>query len=156
SPHEVYALVDESRGPVAFGAIPKISLGPGLPAELGLCDGFQKPFWRCGDYGLYAARRALPDKARFWLIEPDVRIRMAEPGAFFEQFAACPADLIVPWLKPAEPNWDWGRTMDDGGPVWRCLYPLLRINARALDTLFEARRELAARFVAEGRDPQLW
>jgi hypothetical protein len=114
SPHPVYALVDESRAPVAFGDTPKISMGPGLAAELGLYDGCQKLYWRCGDYGLYAARRALPDKARFWLIEPDVRIRMERPGEFFERFNADPSDLLVSWFRPAEPNWDWGRTMQDG------------------------------------------
>ncbi len=156
SPHPVYALVDESRARVEFGSIPKISLGPDLPGELGLYDGCEKLYWRCGDYGLYAARRALPDKARFWLIEPDVRIRMDQPGAFFDRYADDPADLIVSHLRPAEPTWDWGKTMDDGKPVWRCLYPLLRISAPALDALVEARREFGQRFVAAGVDHQFW
>jgi hypothetical protein len=156
SRHPVYALVDESRARVEFGAIPKISLGAGLPAELGLYGECPKLYWRCGDYGLYAARRALPGCTRFWLIEPDVRIRMGRPGAMFDRFDADPSDLIVSWFAPADPTWDWGRTMDDGGPVWRCLFPLLRIGASAIDALYEARLEMSARFASEGRDPQFW
>jgi hypothetical protein len=156
SAHPVYALVDESRAPVEFGAIPKIALHAGLPAELGLYHGVEKLYWRCGDYGLYAARRALPEVGRFWLIEPDVRLRLDRPGAFFDCFADDPADLLVTHLRPAEPTWDWGKTMEDGGPVWRCLFPLVRTSARALDHLLEARREAGARFAAAGSDPQFW
>jgi hypothetical protein len=156
SPHPVRALVDESVRPVEFGSIPKISLGPELAGELGLYDGADKLYWRCGDYGLYAARRALPQVERFWLIEPDVRIRLDRPGAFFDRFADDPADLIVSNLRPAEPSWDWRKTMDDGGPVWRCLFPLVRLSARALDHLLQARREFGARFVAAGADSQFW
>ena len=156
TPHPVYALVDESLRPVEFGSIPKISLGPGLAGELGLYDGADRLYWRCGDYGLYAARRALPQVERFWMIEPDVRLRLDRPGGFFDRFAAVPADLIVTNLRPAEPSWDWGKTMDDGEPVWRCLFPLLRVTARALDVLLPARRAFAARFVAAGADPQFW
>jgi hypothetical protein len=46
--------------------------------------------------------------------------------------------------------------MQDGEPVWRCLFPLLRIGAGAIDVMLEARRELSARFAAEGRDPSFW
>jgi hypothetical protein len=156
SAHPVYALVDESRSAIDFGATPKIALTAGLPAELGLYGEAPKLYWRCGDYGLYAARRALPEVARFWLIEPDVRLNLDRPGQFFERFAADPADLIVSHLRPAEPGWDWGKTIDDGGPVWRCLFPLLRISAGALDHMLDARREAGARFAAGGRDPQFW
>lgn len=156
SRHPVWALVDESRGPVDFGAIPKISLDAHLPGELGLYGAAPRLYWRCGDYGLYAARRALPSISRFWLIEPDVRLRLERPGEFFDRFAEDPADLLVSHLRPAEASWDWGQTMADGAPVWRCLFPLLRISAPALDALLEARREAGARFVASGRDPQVW
>jgi hypothetical protein len=156
SPHPVYALVDESRRAINFGAVPKIALAPGLAGELGLYDGAPRLYWRCGDYGLYAARRALPQVERFWMIEPDVRLRLDRPGGFFDRFAEIPADLIVSNLRPAEPSWDWGRTMDDGGPVWRCLFPLARVTARALDALLEARRAFAARFVAAGANPAFW
>jgi hypothetical protein len=156
SPHPVYALVDESVRPLEFGATPKISLGPELARELGLYDGAERLYWRCGDYGLYAARRALPQVERFWMIEPDVRLRLERPGGFFDRFAEVPADLLVSNLRPAEPSWDWGKTMDDGRPVWRCLFPLLRVTARALDVLLEARRDFGARFAAAGADPQFW
>lgn len=156
SPHEVFALVDETRAPLDFGATPKISLTASLPAELGLYAGSDRIYWRCGDYGLYAARRALPAKARFWLIEPDVRIRSDRPGAVFDRFQDNPADLLVSNFRPAEPSWDWGKTMDDGGPIWRCLFPLVRVSARALDALVEARRDFGARFQTAGADPQFW
>jgi hypothetical protein len=156
SPHPVYALVDESVRPVEFGATPKISLTAELAGELGLYDGAERLYWRCGDYGLYAARRALPQVERFWMIEPDVRLRLERPGGFFDRFADTPADLLVSNLRPAEPSWDWAKTMDDGAPVWRCLFPLVRVGARALDALLDARRAFAARFVAAGADSQFW
>jgi hypothetical protein len=156
SAHPVYALVDESRGPVDFGQTPKIAFDAGLPGVLGLYGAVDKLYWRCGDYGLYAARQALPEVERLWLIEPDVRLHQARPGAFFDRFAEDPADLLISHLRPAEATWDWGKTMADGGPVWRCLFPLLRISARALDALLEARRDAGPRFVAAGRDPQFW
>jgi hypothetical protein len=156
SRHPVYALVDESRGPIPFGTTPKIVLGPQTVGELGLYDQCQKPYWRCGDYGLYAARRALPEIKRFWMVEPDVRIRMDRPGVFFDRFDADPSDLIVSWFGPADTTWDWGRTMDDGAPVWRCLFSLLRIGADAIDAMLGARQQMSARFVADACDPQFW
>jgi hypothetical protein len=63
---------------------------------------------------------------------------------------------LVSYLRPAEPGWDWGKTIADGGPVWRCLYPLVRISAAALDHMLEARRQAGQHFTAEGRDPQFW
>jgi hypothetical protein len=154
--YPVYALVDESRAPVDFGVLPKISIGPDLPAELGLYDGAEKLYWRCGDYGLYAARRALPQVDRYWMIEPDVRIKSDRPGGLFARFADDPSDLLVAHLRPAEDSWDWGKTMADGQPVWRCLYPLVRLTGRALDHLLDARRAAGPPFVAEGRDSRFW
>jgi hypothetical protein len=156
TPHPVYALVDESRGAIDFGDLPKISIGPGLPAVLGLYDGAEKLYWRCGDYGLYAARQALPNARRYWMIEPDVRLHQVAPGAFFDRFADDPSDFLAAHLRPAEDSWDWGKTMADGGPVWRCLYPLVRLAGPALDHLLGVRRAAGAPFVAEGRDSRFW
>jgi hypothetical protein len=154
--YPVFVLADESRGPLDFGATPKISLTEGGVRAMGLYAEAPNLFWRCGDYGLYAARAALPEIDRFWLIEPDVWINLDRPAEFFARFEADPADLLAAHYRPAEPGWDWGKTMADGGPVQRCLFPLVRVTARALDHLFEERCALGAVFTAEGRDPRFW
>lgn len=156
SPYPVHALVDESRAPVDFGDIAKISIGPDLPQAFGLYALTPNLYWRCGDYGLYAARRALPAMRRFWLIEPDVRLHLAQPSRFFTRFEDDPADLLAARLRPAEADWDWRLTLDDGGPVWGCLFPLVRISAAALDPLLAARQAASAAFGAANGDPRLW
>ena len=74
---DLIALVDERRGAIDFGDIPKIGLTADLAASLDLYAVTQNLLWRCGDYGLYAARQRFPQYDAFWMIEPDVRIRAA-------------------------------------------------------------------------------
>jgi hypothetical protein len=156
--YDLYVLADEARGALDFGDVPKIALGPGIAAELGLYAQTPNLMWRCGDYGLYAARRALPEYDGFWLIEPDVRICSAAPGKLLARFPApSEADFLAARLAPADKDWNWARTMDAAeGPIWRCLYSLVRLSARAVDVLFEARRRASAVFLDQGTDPNLW
>jgi hypothetical protein len=155
---DVFVLADERRGPLALGDVAKIVLTPELPAELGLYERAPNLMWRCGDYALYAARRALPDYDAFWMIEPDVRLCSPQPTSILASFPPPEeVDFLAAHLRPAEPDWNWGRTMStEDGPVWRCLFALVRVSVRALDVMIDERRRLAAVFETEGRDPAFW
>ncbi len=154
---DVFVLADESRGPVDVGDAPKIPVTPDLPAELGLYRETPNLLWRCGDYVLYAARQRLPGYEAFWMIEPDVRLCADKPSDILGRFPPPEAaDFLAAHLRPAEPNWNWGRTMDADGPVWRCLFSLVRFSARALDIMLEARRRLSAAYPLSGKDPTFW
>lgn len=155
---DVYALVDETRGAVDLGDIPKIAVSMEAAAELGLCVATPNLLWRCGDYGLYLARRALPGYDAFWMIEPDVRLWSAAPSSILSKFPPPDeADFLAAHLRPAEPDWNWGRTMDlADGPVWRCLFALVRLSGRALDAMLVERRRLSALAAEKGADPAFW
>ena len=155
---DLFVLADERRGRIELGDIPKIILPPDLPRRLGLYAGAPNLIWRCGDYGLYAAREALPDHDAFWMIEPDVRILAERPSDLLTGFpSAGEVDFLAAHLRPAEADWNWGRTMDPAeGPIWRCLFSLVRLSARALDLMLEARRRASAAFEARDSDPNFW
>ena len=155
---EVYVVADETRGALDFGAIPTLSLTPEVIADLGLYAGAPNLLWRCGDYGFYAARRALPQYDGFWMIEPDVRLMDDRPSDILDRFPGPEEiDFLAGRLRLAEGDWDWDVTMDAAeGPVWRCLFAVTRLSARAIDHLHEQRRRASATHLAEGRAPSLW
>ncbi len=155
---DVHVLADETRGPLDFGSIPKLSLTLESLAALGLYTQAPSLLWRCGDYGLYLARQALPQYDGFWMIEPDVRLKAARPSDILARFPGPEeVDLLAGRLRPADDDWDWGVTMDPAaGPVWRCLFAVIRLSARAIDLLYDVRRRASAEHLAEGRDPKLW
>ena len=155
---DTFILADESDGPLDFGVLPKVSLTADTIPELALYDGLPNLYWRCGDYGLYAARRALPDYDGFWMIEPDARIRSDQPSQLLAHYPPCSEiDFLAGRLKPADADWDWAVTMDPSeGPVWRCLFSLVRLSAQAIDALYAARRRASLLHWARGRDPEAW
>ena len=155
---DVFVLADERRGGLDFGDVPKVALPQDLPQSLGLYAETPNLMWRCGDYGLYAARQQLPDYAAFWMMEPDVRIQAAQPLGLLAGFPPPEeVDFLAANLRPAEPDWNWGRTMDPaGGPIWRCLFPLVRLSARAIDLMLDERRQASTSFRAGGGDPLFW
>jgi hypothetical protein len=107
--------------------------------------------WRCGDYAFYAARRHFPDAAFFWMIEPDLRLNFSNWGTFFHSFDATEdADLLVTHLAQAEDHHAWKRTMAPFSqrPI-TCMYPFLRVSARAVDVMHKGRRALTQRFLNE-------
>ncbi len=155
---DVYALADETRGPLDFGDLPKVSLTSSTIADLGLYGEAPNLLWRCGDYGFYAARQALPLYDAFWMIEPDVRLTSERPCDILARFPdPDTADLLAGRLRPSDADWDWSATMGaEPGPVWRCLFAAVRLSARAIDHLLDARRRLSARHIASGADPAAW
>ena len=155
---DVFVLADERRGPLDFGDTPKVSLPQDLAQSLGLYAETPNLMWRCGDYGLYAARSQLPDYDAFWMMEPDVRIRAAEPLVLLAGFPPpSEVDFLAANLRPADADWNWARTMDPtDGPIWRCLFAMVRLSARAIDVMLEARRQASAAFRERGGDPLFW
>ncbi len=143
SGHAVYILADETRQPLDTSGFAKISISSCVAGGLGLpCP---KDFgWRCGDYGFYAARAALPDASHFWLVEPDVYFSMANLAEAFEPFSACEADFIAPHLMRAEKAHFWYPTMRwRTADVYRCGFAFCRISAEAVDACLVERRRQA-------------
>jgi len=137
----VAALVDERRGPVDTGGLPKVSVtdagveafGLHRPADYG---------WRCGDYGFYLARRQHPAEAHFWMVDYDVRIG-GDASAFF---AACAAraeiDLLAAHVRDTDRGWWWCASVAASDAVpRRCFFPVVRLSARAADALLAKRRQ---------------
>lgn len=140
-------VVDESNGPMETGATPKVSLTKGAIDDLGLyMEG--DTFWRCGDYGLYVARRKWPEIDNFWLVEWDVRIRFDHVADFFSlcnSNGAGGADLLCPWFGPAGHDWYWRAAMAPfRDQIYRCfVFSIVRLSARSIDHLLPIRQRMS-------------
>jgi hypothetical protein len=137
----IAVVADETTVPLNCDGFPKISVTRRAVRQLGLhCP---RDFtWRCGDYGLYLARRAMPQIEHFWQIEPDVRFAYPDYGDLFRMFDPYPdVDLIGFDLRLAGPDHWWQPTMlQRTRDVYRCLFGLTRFSARALDVCATERR----------------
>ena len=155
---DVFILADETHGALDTGDLPKVSLTVAATSGLGLYHAAPNLLWRCGDYGLYVARQALPRYDAFWMVEPDVRLNAARPSDILARFPGPDAiDLLAARLGPAAADWDWALTLDAAeGPIIRCLFALVRLSVRAIDVLLEARRQASLAHLELGRDPALW
>lgn len=141
---EVALVVDERVAEQPQTDLPKISLNRDSYASLGLYVPADVA-WKCGDYGLYLARRRFPNADRFWMFEDDVRISGSAPR-FFSELAALDHDLLVGWLEPAEEPWHWVSfsAARDADP-FACRFPVVRLSAAALDLLYRKRVEHSRR-----------
>lgn len=132
-------VLDERNREVDAGQWPKISLSDKACANIGL----YRPrdyAWRCGDYGLYLARQKYPDVKQFWLFEADVRIGGSDPAAFFRFFEDKPHALLAGYLESAPPDWPWYRSaVSRDNEVLKCFFPVCRLSAEAIDTLYAKR-----------------
>ena len=140
SGHEICCIVDERTRVVDTQPFQKISLTAESCQELGLHT--PPDFgWRCGDYGFYLARKRFPAESHLWMIEYDVRITGHNLKDFFAKFDAEPSyDLIAGDYRPVTDWWYWSHTMvAKGQPVYRCLFPVVRLSARAIDLLLAQR-----------------
>jgi hypothetical protein len=144
SGQRVCCVVDERKGEVDTAEFDKIGLTRASCREVGLYCPMDFG-WRCGDYGFYLARLRYPEEKFFWLIEYDVRLVGPDAGEFFRNFdGADHVDLIAGHLREAEKWWYWTHTMAARGEaVWRCLFPVVRLSARAIDLLLAQRRAYA-------------
>jgi hypothetical protein len=137
-------VVDERSGEVDTAPWPKVSLTVPACEKLGLyCP--DDVGWRCGDYGLYLARARFPDEPFFWIVEPDVRFGGGGPAAFFQMFRDdTENDLLVADLRPADRTYFWEYMVAARGlRVYRCIFPLVRVSARAIDYLLANRVRLS-------------
>jgi hypothetical protein len=139
SGHPLVILGDETRTKLDFGEIPKVVLTKEYCREVGLY--WQRDVaWCCGDYGLYLARRALPNFTRFWLIEHDVRLHFTHLSEFFMPFQDEAADLLVSDLRESDPTWFWYSAMRTRrSQIYQCLFPILRISSELIDALLRER-----------------
>lgn len=95
--------------------------------------------WRCGDYFFYRLREVFPDHDHYWLIEPDVFFS-GDPTSFFAAFEGVEADVLGLNPEPRPEGAVFGAAME-GMKLFRAIFALTRISGRALDTLFDLRRE---------------
>ena len=138
SGHEVALVVDERLAEQPSSTFTKISLNHESYESLGLYIPADVA-WKCGDYGLYLARRRFPDAERFWMFEDDVRIS-GSAQRFFSELTEPDHDLLVGWLEKAEPPWYWVSyaAARDAKP-FACRFPVVRLSARTLDLLYRKR-----------------
>ena len=140
SGHPVAFVADERRGPIDPRGRVVVGLADRACAALGLhCPGDYA--WKCGDYAYYLARRRFPEVRWFWMIEYDVRFHGGDLAEFFRFFDAQQStDFIAPHLAAAGPEWFWtitARARD--AAAWRCLFPVTRLSARAIDAALAKR-----------------
>lgn len=135
----VAALVDNRRRPPLAATASIVPLNDAALEQLGLyCP--PDVGWRCGDYGLYIARKQFPEVKRFWLIEDDLLIagNVKEFFCFFQRVTN--VDFLAARYMRADWGWYWW-TYAQGARVtpYRCQFGILRISATALDHLYTKR-----------------
>ena len=110
--------------------------------------------WRCGDYALYAARQAFPEASHFWMVEPDVRIGLGDVGPFFRHFEERPDyDLLATYYGRAGAEYMWTAMIAPFcAEPRKCMFPIVRFSAAALDYLLLQRRVLSSAF----REERYW
>lgn len=141
--YDVALLMDAEGDLAAAGDWPVVPVSRAAVEALSLFapDDFA---WRCGDYGLYLAQAAFPQKTHFWMIEPDVLVHAGDMPAFFDSVLAVDAALLAGWLEPARRKWYWYRSIAAAGlEPWRLLYSLVRLRADALALMLEQRRRMS-------------
>lgn len=152
-------VVDETRGPIDTRGIGKVSLTYDHIDRAGLHRHFERPTWRCGDYGFYLAQQMHPGYAHYWMIEHDVRINYVHQREFFAQYTDCDVvDLLAPYFAESGSEWFWHRSMTPFHlRVYRCLFPVIRLSHKAIGFLFERRRSIGVAFASRSDGPEcLW
>lgn len=147
SGHRVSFLLDERKGRAADDGTSIVGLTDEKCRGLGLF--LPRDYaWRCGDYGYYLARQQYPQAGFIWMIEFDVRFTGDRIADFFADIATkADVDFIATALMPADSDWYWTRTcLGRGVRPYRCLFPITRLSARAIDALLDRRRAQSRRF----------
>lgn len=132
--------VDERQGRVDFGPRASVGYTNQTLRSMGLYAHPQCG-WRCGDYIYYIVRAGRPQYDRYWLIEPDVRINVADLGAFFASFDGNNNDFIAPRFGTRDERWEWsGNIVRAGLRPAGCVFPLTRMTGHGIDLAYRIRR----------------
>ena len=97
--------------------------------------------WRCGDYFLYALRKARPEADFYWLIEPDVFFT-GDIEDFFARTEGRTEDLLGTRIEKQDSGHRFAKGMP-GIKHWRAIFALVRFSGRALDILLAQRQAYA-------------
>jgi len=133
-------VLDTGNGAVAPASHSVVELSRQRCAELNLyCP--HDFAWRCGDYGLYLARRRFPQVEHFWMIETDVRFYGPGASGFFRFFDdKKDVDFLAADLRPSDASWYWnGMALARNARPFRCLFPVTRLSSGAIDAAFKHR-----------------
>lgn len=115
--------------------------------------------WRCGDYCLYLVRAKYPKARFFWMVERDVYVNTRDIGYFFgELLRFKDADFVGSRYHDAKPAWAWYSAMVPfSSQLYQCVFPVVGFSGRAVDCLYERRKEISARYMdTEPKERQLW
>ena len=160
----IVLVIDETKVPVATPEPwSRISLTRKAIQDLGLIE-VREVGWVCGDYSFYLAREIFPEATHFWLIEPDVYLKFDRICSFFDYFdveekSAGSVDLLACFIKPTRKGYFWDQGVRPFfANSFRCLYPVLRLSARAADAMLGDRRRIGGLLVDVDLSamPQLW
>lgn len=107
---------------------------------------FSKTMWYNGDYRYYYVRHFLPDYAYYWYIEYDVYCNGKSYKPFLLRYESRTEDLLIKDFStpPKALNWKWKDDSDwvyDPQKLAGSFFPLSRLSARAVDYLYERRKE---------------
>jgi hypothetical protein len=142
SGYEVAVLADERQGQVAVEGFRKLSFDrERLKSWRLYCP--KDVAWRCGDYGFYLARAAMPEIDQFWMIEPDVRASVSTYAEVFASLNAVSCDFLAPGVMPADRTHFWQPTMRwMTQNVYHCHFAFCRLSAHAADICLKARQSM--------------
>lgn len=112
---------------------------------------FGNMMWYNSDYPLYAIRKYFPGYDYYWSFENDVFCNGNSYKPFFNNYKKDDSDLIISDYRDVsdEKDWYWQYNTDwcfEQNRVYGCLFPVLRMSAKAVDFLYKKRLEHAKIF----------
>jgi hypothetical protein len=139
-------LVDETAGMVPIDRYDKVSHTRDfseyfLPNHID-----EKLLWICGDYALYALRRAKPNYDLYVMSEHDVSCNI-DLGNIINGALENEVDLIAQGLEPAPIDWCWRAEAAKvfANPM-KAFFPFMMISSRAIDYLFRVRLAISRKY----------
>jgi hypothetical protein len=159
--HDVYILYDNDRQDFVPFGIPAILMTSDALSETELLyapGNMHFGLWKNGDYALYYAMLKLPKVYKYyWMIEYDVHINYRNLNDFFQHFASSETDFIAPYLSRRNASWMWAPHADWLFPaIYGCLFPIVRISAKALHHCYTARLYHGYKLKAHGLRGRNW
>ena len=107
---------------------------------------FGRVMWTNCDYRFYYVKKFFPNYKYYWQIEYDVFCNAPTYEGFLKKFKNNRADLLINEFRTTKKNsadWIWNQHIDwaysDDKAIYRSLYPVVRLSARAVDFLYNQR-----------------